>query len=101
MTNGFSVGARLPLLLLLAALAVGVSLGRSVAEVAPAHADAARSRLAAGWFARHLTVEVALDRPVPFRVFTLDGEVARSRHCKTADVVLDDPGTPATANLGP
>lgn len=72
MTNGFSVGTRLPLLLLLAMLALAAGLGRSAAESPPAHADAAGSRLVQGWFARYLTLEIALDRPVPFRVFTLD-----------------------------
>ncbi|MFT3975274.1 MAG: N-acetylmuramoyl-L-alanine amidase [Amaricoccus sp.] len=39
----------------------------------PAHADGARSSLREGWFGRSLEVGIALDRPVPFRVFTLDG----------------------------
>lgn len=83
MTNGFSVGIRLPSLLLPATLALAIALltavaSRSgaenppVAAPAPALADAAGSLLREGWFARRLAVEIALDRPVPFRVFTLD-----------------------------
>lgn len=45
--------------------------GRGLAQER-AVADAARSSLREGWFGRSLVVEIALDRPVPFRVFTLD-----------------------------
>ena len=39
---------------------------------AVARADAARSGVATAWFGRRLSFRLQLDRPVPFRVFTLD-----------------------------
>lgn len=76
MTNGFSVGNRLELRALVALLVLGLCLlgpvsGRAEAQ-GPARADAAASLLRQGWFSRSLDFEVALDRAVPFRAFTLD-----------------------------
>lgn len=76
MTNGFSVRNRLDPRALLAIVALAAALlasasGRAAAQD-PARADAAASLLREGWFSRSLDFEVALDRPVPFRVFTLD-----------------------------
>lgn len=97
MTNCFSVGNRPALRFFLAAIVVVTSLlpaspGRAQAPPAkmpaempaemppaealpaeaPVRADAGRSLLREGWFGRSLALEIALDRPVPFRVFTLD-----------------------------
>lgn len=74
MTNGFSARGRSGALVrrligpiwLVLLLCAGPAAGETV------HAVAARSSLAQGWFGRWLVAEVALDRPAPFRVFTLD-----------------------------
>lgn len=59
----------LPLFLAVAAFLLP---GPARSEEAAARADAAASLLRSGWFGWSLDLEVALDRPVPFRVFTLD-----------------------------
>jgi N-acetylmuramoyl-L-alanine amidase len=55
----------------LAAIACGGA-GRAGEGAGPARADASRSEISTGWFARRLSLGLWLDRPVPFRAFTLD-----------------------------
>ena len=61
-------------LVLAAVLALGPrSAAAGGAETgAVARADPARSGVATAWFGRRLSLQVQLDQPVPFRVFTLD-----------------------------
>jgi N-acetylmuramoyl-L-alanine amidase len=74
MTNGFSTGSRWVNRPILATIALATALLLPVPGQSepPAQADASASLLREGWFGRSLDVEIALDRPVPFRVFTLD-----------------------------
>lgn len=61
--------------LIAAALLAGLGAvpgARAGPEAAAIHAQATGSELALGWFGRSMTFDLALDRPVPFRVFTLD-----------------------------